>query len=215
MIVTMQLSPANQTSIAKYSKRAAHYDATCGPTQPIRVKTINLLQLQPGDTVLDVGCGTGLSFELLRHQVGEQGLVLAFEQSPDMFAQAQERARRMGWHNVHLQHTNAEHYRLPPGLPLPQAVLMHYVHDISRIDAAVDNLFGQLPSRARLGMAGMKSFTGALRLLNWLAFIKNNAYNALANDMDTPWDKVQAYVPDLVVEPTQWGMGFIAHGSKA
>jgi arsenite methyltransferase len=211
----MELTPENQESIAKYAKRAAHYDATCGPTQPIRLKTIDYLQLTPGNTVLDVGCGTGLSFGPLLDRVGAAGHVLAFEQSPEMFAQAKARIAGQGWHNVHLLHTNAEHYRLPPDLPAPNAVLMHYVHDITRTEAAVSNLFEQLPSGTRVGLAGMKNFSGALRLLNWLAYIKNAAYNALAHDMETPWDKVQRYVPNLVVEPTQWGMGYVAHGRRA
>jgi arsenite methyltransferase len=208
----MELTPSNQISIAKYAKRAAQYDSTCGPTQPIRLKTIEYLALQAGETVLDVGCGTGLSFEPLLERVGASGHVLAFEQSPEMFEQARARVERKGWRNVHLVHTNAEHYRLPAHLPAPQAVLMHYVHDISRTDAAVHNMFGQFAPGTRLGMAGMKNFSGLLRWLNWLAFVKNAPYNALASDMETPWDKVQHYAPQLVVEPTQWGMGYIAHG---
>ena len=92
----MKQSTHNQQSIAKYSLRAAHYDATCGPTQPIRAQTIASLLLQPGQTVLDVGCGTGLSFEQLLERLGPSGRVLAFEQSPEMFAQAQARVLSKG-----------------------------------------------------------------------------------------------------------------------
>jgi arsenite methyltransferase len=205
----MELSHNNQQSIAKYHLRAAQYDATCGPTQPIRQRTIELLQLKPGDTVLDVGCGTGLSFGPLLERVGPTGRVLAFEQSPPMYAQALARVQAQGWHNVDLAHDNAEHYRLPAAV---QAVLMHYVHDISRTDDAIDNLFTQLPHGTRIGMAGMKYFSGVRRALNWLAYLKNRPYNVLAADMRQPWDKVQAYAPGLAVQPTQWGMGFIAHG---
>jgi arsenite methyltransferase len=208
----MELTPANKESIAKYAQRAANYDSTCGPTQPIRQKTINYLQLQAGDTVLDVGCGTGMSFEPLLAQVGDAGHVLAFEQSPEMFALAQQRIAARGWRNVHLVQTNAEHYRLPADLPAPRAVLMHYVHDITRTDAALGNLFDQLPPSTRLGLAGMKNFDGVLRCLNWIAYMKNAAYNALARDMETPWDKIKLYAPDLQVETTQLGMGYIAHG---
>ena len=58
---------------------------------PLCGRTIALLGLQAGGVVLDIGAGTGLSYGLLREAVGPTGRVLAFEQSPEMFAQAAAR----------------------------------------------------------------------------------------------------------------------------
>jgi arsenite methyltransferase len=208
----MTLSPAQLASIAKYKKCAAHYDDTCGPTQRIRRRAIDALQLQPGQTVLDVGCGTGLSFAPLLERVGTDGHVLAFEQSPDMFELASARVLKNGWHNVHLVHLDAEHYLLPSDARKPDAVLMHYVHDVCRSSKAIDNLFPQLHLGTRISLAGMKNFSGVLRVLNWWAYMKNQPYNAYAHDMETPWDKILAHAPGLHVTQTQWGMGYLAHG---
>jgi arsenite methyltransferase len=212
-ISRMKPSSRQLESIAKYKKHAAQYDASSGPTQGIRLRTIELLQIKPGDVVLDIGCGTGLSFEPLLERVGPTGMVLAFEQSPDMFALAQARVEKHGWRNIRLAHIDAEHYRLPADIRPPCAVLMHYVHDVCRSQEAVDHLFAQFQPHTRLGIAGMKNFSGALRVLNWWAYLKNRPYNAYAHDMDAPWDKIAAYAPDLSISPTQWGMGFIAHGT--
>ena len=65
------------------------------------------LQLQPGQVVLDVGCGTGLSLALLRAAVGETGRIYGFDQSPEMLALARTRAASAGWHNVKLFETSA------------------------------------------------------------------------------------------------------------
>src|SRR5262245_34907059 len=89
-------------SIGKYSRRAAGYDATCGPTRPIRERTVAALGLRAGQRVLDVGCGTGLSLALLRDAVGAEGKVFGFDQSPEMLAQARARVAMSGWHNVTL-----------------------------------------------------------------------------------------------------------------
>lgn len=69
----------NQQSIAKYRARAAGYDASARFTTDLRARTIAQLALVPGDTVLDAGSGTGLSFPLLLEVVGPSGHVIGVE----------------------------------------------------------------------------------------------------------------------------------------
>jgi demethylmenaquinone methyltransferase/2-methoxy-6-polyprenyl-1,4-benzoquinol methylase len=203
------LPAANRLSIARYRARAASYDASARRTMPLRLRTIALLELVPGDVVLDVGAGTGLSFEPLLARVGPQGRVLAVEQSPEMLAQARARVERQGWGGVWLCEAAAETVRLPQA---PTALLLNYVHDISRSDAAVDNLLRQAVPGARIAMAGMKFFpwwTGPLNLVAWL---KNRPYNARPGELWRPWDKIESRCASFSRESTQWGMGFIARG---
>src|SRR5688572_4131577 len=131
----------NEISIERYRDRAAGYDASAQRTMPLRRRAIALLQLQPGQAVLDVGAGTGLSYALLRQGVGDEGTVMAFEQSPEMFEQARARVVREGWRNVWHACRDAESMRLPQPA---DAVLFNYVHDILRTPAAVDNIMRQV-----------------------------------------------------------------------
>ena len=197
----------NDISIALYRSKAAGYDASAEFTMPLRRRTIALLQLQPGQTVLDVGAGTGLSYALLRAGVGDTGRVLAFEQSPDMFALAQQCVQQEGWANVWHVNAAAETVQLPA---LADAVLFNYTHDICRSPAAVANILRQVKPGARVAMAGIKYFpwwTGPLNLLAWL---KNRPYNARAADLWEPWSLVAAQCKDFRWNSTQWGMGYIA-----
>jgi demethylmenaquinone methyltransferase/2-methoxy-6-polyprenyl-1,4-benzoquinol methylase len=200
---------SNQTSIERYRRHAAGYDASAEGTMWLRRHAIALLQLQPGQIVIDAGAGTGLSYDGLRQGVGEGGRVLAFEQSPEMFALAQSRVQREGWHNVWHVNEAAETVRLPVHA---DAVLFNYSHDITRSPAALDNLLGQLRPDARVALAGMKFFpwwTGPLNLLVWL---KCRPYSAGAGDLWRPWRHVAARCADFRWTATQGGMGYIASG---
>ena len=71
-------------------------------TVDIRRETIHQLELDAGDTVLDLGCGPGVNFEMLREVVGPDGQVLAVDLSRAMLEQAQARIDEQEWENVSL-----------------------------------------------------------------------------------------------------------------
>lgn len=205
----MALTPDNEISIRKYREKAAHYDASAEFTMPLRRRAIALLGLQPGEVVLDVGAGTGLSYGLLLQAVGAKGRVLAFEQSPEMFGQAQGRVQRALWPNVWHTCASAETVTLPEKV---DAILFNYVHDISRTPEAVERIVQQAKPGARVAMAGMKFFPWWTGPLNLLAWSKNRPYNAKASELWAPWDIVQSYCSTFERQSTQCGMGYLAQG---
>lgn len=75
---------------------ASRYDAivslmTFGQEGNIRKKTVALAQLKPGESVLDVGCGTGSLTRAAKKLVGA-GRVVGIDAAPEMIESARQKA---------------------------------------------------------------------------------------------------------------------------
>ena len=91
--------PAPATGLVLH--RAAAYDffvwlSTGGREGAMRERILGLARLQPGEAVLDVGCGTGTLAIAAKQQVGAAGRVEGIDASPEMLARAAKKARRAG-----------------------------------------------------------------------------------------------------------------------
>lgn len=79
---------------------------------PYRKKAVQLLQLKSGQTVLDIGCGSGLNFELIMEAIGPQGTLIGVDFSAKMLERAQKSIDQHGWKNVYLLQKDARQLNL-------------------------------------------------------------------------------------------------------
>jgi ubiquinone/menaquinone biosynthesis C-methylase UbiE len=145
--------PNRDAALEQYRRRARFYDLELALIEPVRRRAIERLGLKGGETVLDVGCGTGLSFELLERRVAREGKIIGIEQSSDMLAQARTRAERNRLENITLINSPVEDAEVPV---LADAALFHFTHDILRTPAAVANVIRNLKPGARVVASGLK-----------------------------------------------------------
>jgi phosphatidylethanolamine/phosphatidyl-N-methylethanolamine N-methyltransferase len=86
-----------ESTKAAYRRYAGIYDAVFGPVlQPGRRAVLQALGLRPGDRVLEVGVGTGLSLPLYPGDVKITGI----DVSSDMLEKARRRVEKRGLQNV-------------------------------------------------------------------------------------------------------------------
>ncbi len=109
--------------IERYRERARHYDITANlyylfgfREWAYRRKAVQALWLRSGDTVVEIGCGTGLNFPLLEQVIGPQGRIIGIDLTDAMLAQAQRRVQAYGWKNVSLVQADALEFQFPTGV---------------------------------------------------------------------------------------------------
>ena len=197
----------------KYRRNAVFYNLVDRPLRRVRQRAIGALKLLPDDRVLDFGCGTGLSFDLLERDVGAGGRVVGVDISPDMLGHARRRIAECGWTNVTLIEASVEAIDLEP--ESFDAVLCFYTHDIMNSPLAVEKAVTALRRGGRFVAAGVKRATGVRGLLLnpvTVAYSRTAVTN-LAN-FDRPWAHLESLLGHLEIEDRLWGTAYIARGTK-
>jgi SAM-dependent methyltransferase len=198
-------------SISDYSALASGYDRRTRLTEAVRLEAVAALDLRPGDTAVDVACGTGFCFSALLERIGPEGRLIAFDSSPELLAQA--RARAAGLANVLVFEAAAESARLEQK---PNAILFSYTHDILQSPAALDNLLGQAMPGARVAACGSVLWPAWAWPLNvpvdaWLR-ARHRGYITNMENFERPWAKLERRLEDFRVARRGPGWRYLARG---
>lgn len=204
-------TPGLADTLARYREHADGYDASAQRTMWIRTRTIDKLALQPGERVLDIACGTGLSLDPLRRAVGRHGEVVGIEVSPEMIDIARARVADAGWDNVALIESAIESATIPGHF---DAVLFHFTHDVVRSPLAVARVFAALQPGARVALAGMKYAARWMVPVNMIVRAKARPYMTTFDGLAIPWDQVLPYLERFEWQSVLFGTGYIGWGES-
>jgi len=207
------MRPDPQRAIQNYRDLAAGYDASSRREAPLRLRTIDLLRLTAGERVIDVACGTGLSFAALAARVGASGRVLGIEVSPEMAQQAHERITRHGWSMVEVQVGDVATFDLGSTGATFDAALFHYTHDVLQSPEALAKIFAHMRPGARIAVAGLKTTHPLLVPLNLSAWWRGRRYRTTDANLRRPWIHLLRWVPDFTWRATYLGTGYIGSGT--
>ena len=201
--------PDRAAALEQYRLRAKFYDLELALFEPVRQLAISRLAPARGETVFDVGCGTGLSLPLLREALGARGRVVGIEQSPAMIEQARHLVAKHHWKNVDLISSPVEAAEIDV---TADAALFHFTHDILRETDALANIARHLAPGARVVASGLKwaaLWAVPVNLFVWPAAL----YSVTSLEgLSAPWSKLAQLTLGLHVETMFGGGVYVASG---
>lgn len=179
-----------------------------------RLEAVELLQLRPGTTVLDVATGTGANLPLLIERIGSSGRICGIDYSPGMLARARSKVRNAGWDNVNLIEADAR-------------MLDSALVGLQQVDAAICMLgLSVVPDwpdvfqrMLELVRPGGRVVVMDLHLDGKRSSGVANAYYHLLAKADSRrrfWEPLEQQVDDLEIIDHRWfgGVARIAGGTK-
>ena len=110
-----------------------------------------LMGIAPGETVADIGAGSGYYVTRLSPLVGPQGRVLAEDVTPRYLADLEARLRKAGLSNVTVVRGEPHDPRLAPG-SVDAAILVHMYHEITQPFGLLHNLAAAMKPGGRVGI---------------------------------------------------------------
>jgi precorrin-6B methylase 2 len=203
--------PNSARAREKYARFAATYDKGRDRPEPMRLTAVAHLELAPGQTVLDMGCGTGLSFALLEEAIGPEGSLVGMDLSPEMLALARARVARHQWRNVTLTAAAVGEVELPVEA---DAALLYFTHDIMRTPQAVAWVVQHLKAGGRVVAVGIQWAHWSQLRINWRIWGLARSYTTTTEGLRAPWSHLAALIPSLRVETAWKGGIYLAWGTK-
>ena len=204
------LLSALPTDQVAYTRDASAYDSRTSAFDTYRRRLVDLLPLQRGDVVLDVGCGTGLCFEQVRGRVGAEGAIIGIDASREMLAMAAERVAARGWNNVVLVQAPVEEAVLPA---VADHALFCATHDVLQSEAALDNVLAHVRDGGTVAATGGKWAPPWAFALNAGLLTLHSPFVRDFTGFDRPWGRLEPRLARMRVQEIAMGGGYLASGT--
>ena len=201
-----------------YQKRARIYEFAVYccyllgfPIGLYRRLVIEALAPQPGDTIIEIGCGTGMNFPLLQEKLGPEGKIIGVDLSEAMLKRSEYRISAAGWKNVELIHSSAADYAFPDVVDgIIATGVLTYEPDYDKV---IEQGTRALASGKRWVVFDYKMPTGWFRhfvpLFAW-TFRSFGISTALFERK--PWESIKRHLHNAKIQEFYFGLIFIASG---
>ena len=180
-----------------------------GNERVLRQAVVDALRLEPNQSVLDIGCGTGRTFPYILQRIGPCGHLIGLDHSPAMLKEAQALIDRKGWKNVELVKGDAAQLSL--GQVVDAAACVLAMANIPDYHEAMRRMVAHVRPGGKIVVADARKRTSGPRgLSNWMA---ERIARYLAADLTRKPEKAFAQmVDDYSYREIARGFYFIASG---
>lgn len=201
-----------------YRRRAKRYDVTAnlyrlmGFREDVyREMAVEALGLERGDTVVELCCGTGLNFPLLRDAVGDEGRIIGVDLTDAMLEQARYRVEEHGWSNVELVLSDAARYRFPERVG---GILSTFALTLVReYDDVIRRAADALSPGGRMVLLDFKEPERWPRWLLYLAIAITRPFGVTYDLIERkPWQSMERWFDSVDMEELFWGSTYVCAG---
>ena len=199
-----------------YDRLAPVYDAVAAAYDLVgsgrfHRRAVEALDLRPGDTAVDLACGTGVNLPYLVAAVGPTGRVVAVDLSPGMLAQARQRVERHGWRNVELVEADVRELAFPE--PVHGVVSTFGLEMVPEHEGVIGRAVSALAPGRRIAVGGLRYPD---RWPGWavrLGELVNRPFGVTRAYEDVqPWRSVEAHADVVSYEEDVLGAVYLAVG---
>jgi ubiquinone/menaquinone biosynthesis C-methylase UbiE len=217
-----QIDSTREHLIETYRKKAKHYDITSRlypapgyPQRAQRLRAVRALGLRPGDSVVDIACGTGLNFSLLEQAIGPSGRIVGVDLTDAMLAQAEHRIEANGWSNISLAQADAAGFDFPTAV---DGILSTYaLTQVPECGDVIAHGAAALSGGGRWVVLDLKVPAHTPRWLAQLGIALARPFGSIDEwVVRRPWDAIRAAMQDTLAD-VSWtelffGTAFLAAG---
>ena len=203
-----------------YRERAGNYDFTANLYYLIgfretryRKMAISQLRLKPGDSVIEIGCGTGLNFKYVRQLIGDAGCLTGIDLTDAMLTQAESRIKRNAWKNIRLVQCDAAEYVFPANTDAVYSTFALTL--VPEYQAVIERAWGALADGGRFVLLDFKKPEKWPLWAVKLGVVITKPFGVTLDLADRkPWGVMQNYFRKVTVTDYYGGFIYIAVGEK-
>ncbi len=204
-----------------YRQRAKRYDMSAQvfllfgfKVHQYRRATISALALKPGDTVVELGCGTGLNFAYVQRVIGPAGKIVGVDLTDAMLDVARDRIARERWRNVELVQADLAEWQFPVGVSGVYSTLALTL--VPEYDTIIERASRALKPEGRLAVLDLKEPVGwPAWLVRFAAWLNKPFGVSLELAERHPWESIRRYLTETEYQEYYFGVLYLCAGKKA